>query len=187
MATQKKLTIKDASFVNKKTGITMTYLIISRNDEDVYCFIDADKEAAWEKAKEYVKSNSFSETDGFTQTNLIVAGDTIKFSESVFAGSFRNARFIGERTNVAKVLKESYGSAKGQHTFTLKITESVGVDPIEKGSTIRRKGRNLYRNKARRLVWDNEDARDSVAAEKHARGDKSRAEQAGRRAEKYGL
>lgn len=72
----------------------------------------------------------------------------IQFTEAVFSGNYRKPRFEGERTIIGTIVKESYGNARGQHTFTILVEEVTGTwaDDIEPGTTIRRKGRNVYRN-----------------------------------------
>lgn len=117
--------------------------------------------------------------------NSIVTGDIIKFTEAVFRGSFRRPQFIGERTVTADVLRESYGADKQQHTFTLKIIECTGTEPLTAGSMTRRKGRNIYRNGVSRLAWSNEAARRQVVTEKHQRGDLARAARDERKMEEW--
>lgn len=81
----------------------------------------------------------------------------------------------------AFVVKESYGAAKQQHTFTLEVIASEGVDPIERGSTIRRKGRNIYRNGTYRGMWGDESARQENLSEKYERGYVARQERDARK------
>jgi len=57
------------------------------------------------------------------------------------------------------------------------------VEPLAAGTTIRRKGRNVYRNGTWRQPWPDEAARRLVASEKHARGDVARAVRQARREE----
>jgi hypothetical protein len=116
-------------------------------------------------------------------TGDVVAGDTIRFSEGVFGGSFRRSQFLGERLVEARVIRESYGADRQQHTFTLGVLASSGVEPLAAGTTIRRKGRNVYRNGTWRQPWPDEAARRLVASEKHARGDVARAVRQARREE----
>ncbi len=113
-------------------------------------------------------------------TGDVVTGDMIRFTEGVFSGSFRRPKFIGNRIITARVVKDSYGDAKQQHTFALVIIHSYGVntDEIKVGSTLRRKGRNVYRNGTERLLWDDENKRESVAYEKHCRGHAARQDRA---------
>ena len=128
-----------------------------------------------------VQTAGCCEPDRWLYTASVCQGDTIKFTEGVFAGSYRNARFVGERVLVCKVIKDSYGALKQQHTFTLQVITCTGMEPVKKGKTIRRKGRTIYRYGVERLVWNDEQHREAVAAEKHKRGDVARAARAARR------
>ena len=114
-------------------------------------------------------------------TGDVVAGDVIEFTEAVFAGSFRKPRYVGERTIQAEVLRDSYGAAKQQHTFTLKVLASAGAEPLSAGTITTRKGRNVYRNGTRRAPWPVEADRRAALDEKHARGDLARADRAERK------
>lgn len=105
----------------------------------------------------------------------VVTGDTIRFTESVFGGSFRKPRYLGERTVEAIVIGDSYGAGRQQHTFSLVIVTCEGVDPLTPGTKTTRKGRNVYRNGTVRKPWIDEAQRVSAAEEKHARGDIARA------------
>jgi hypothetical protein len=67
----------------------------------------------------------------------------IKFKEAVFIGNYPNASYSHDRTIIGTIIKDSYGSLKGQHTFTILVEESDDSD-ILIGSKIRRKGRNVY-------------------------------------------
>ena len=109
-------------------------------------------------------------------------GDTILFSEAVFGGSHRRPTHLGERTIVARVLKDSYGAERQQHTFTLEVLASEGVQPLDSGIRTRRKGRNIYRHGCKRMPWQDERQRREALEEKHTRGDAARAERAERRA-----
>ena len=111
-----------------------------------------------------------SERDWVDASGDVVAGDVILFQESVFGGSHRNPIYKGSRTIQAKVLRESYGTEKQQHTFTMSVISSKGTDAVPAGAEIRRKGRNIYRNGTQRLVWLDEGERKRIALEKHSRG-----------------
>ena len=111
-------------------------------------------------------------------TGDVVAGDQIKFTEGVFDGSYRKPKFVGPRTIEALVLRDSYGREKQQHTFTLKVLASAGTNPLTVGKTVRRKGRNVYRNGTMRRAWKNESDRAAARAEKHERGDAARVDRA---------
>jgi hypothetical protein len=114
-----------------------------------------------------------------TCTGDIVVGDTIRFTEGVFGGSLRRPTLLGRRTIEAVVKRDSYGAGKQQHTFTLLVLSCAGAadilaNTISAGSTIQRKGRNVYRNGTHRKPWADEAARHPVLAEKHARGGAAR-------------
>jgi hypothetical protein len=113
-------------------------------------------------------------------TGDVVVGDEIRFIEAVFSGSHRTPTFLGERTIEARVTKDSYGADRQQHTFTLEVLSCVGINPVARGKTIRRKGRNIYRNGTMRRVWADEAARIDAENEKHGRGDSARADRAAR-------
>ena len=108
-------------------------------------------------------------------TGDVVVGDTILFTEGVFTGSHRKPKFAGERTIIAEIMKDSYGELKQQHTFTLKVIFCEGIQAIEVNKTIRRKGRNVYRNGTKRKPWSDETQRTVAQDEKHTRGDVARA------------
>lgn len=116
-------------------------------------------------------------------TGDVVTGDTIKFTEAVFGGSYRKPKYLGTREVVAAVVSDSYGSTKQQHTFTIEIIDSSGLDPLSAGTKTTRKGRNIYRNGTLRMEWANEANRNQEAVDKHARGDAARATRDARRAE----
>ena len=97
-------------------------------------------------------------------------GDVILFTEGVFYGSYRKPKFVGERRIAARIVKDSYGSAKQQHTFTLEVISSDGTDPLQPGTVTKRKGRNIYRNGTMRQPWTDEAARKEVLNDKHERG-----------------
>lgn len=116
-----------------------------------------------------------SEEFSINCTGDVVSGDHIRFNEGVFSGSYRKPKFQGERIIEARVIRDSYGDAKQQHTFTLEVTASEGEDALPVGKTIRRKGRNVYRNGTHRKPWGNETQRGEALEEKHQRGDNARA------------
>ena len=113
--------------------------------------------------------------DGYfiNATGDVVVGDEVKFERAIFDGSWRRPKFTGFETVVGRVVRDSYGSLKQQHTFTIQL---------EDGSTTRIKGRNLYGNGVYRRKWADELARRNVANEKHIRGNKARADRDNRRA-----
>lgn len=116
-------------------------------------------------------------------TSDACSGDVILFTEAVFGGSFRKPKFLGNRRVAARIVKDSYGTDKQQHTFTLEILASDGEDALKAGSTTTRKGRNVYRNGTMRQPWTDEAERRAVIDDKHRRGDAARAERQARRTE----
>lgn len=100
-------------------------------------------------------------------TGDVVVGDEVRFDRATFTGSFKNAKFAGYERVTAKVIKDSYGQDKQQHTFTLQF---------EDGTTSRIKGRNLYANGVWRKPWENEEDRVLAQEDTHLRGDVAREE-----------
>ncbi|GEM_PF-972890 len=109
-------------------------------------------------------------------TGDVVQGDVIQFKEAVFTGTWKKPVYAGDRIITGRVVKESYGEDKQQHTFTLQLLDIQGTksDEYMPGMEIRRKGRNVYKNGVRRQEWVDETLRDEVANEKHERGGKAR-------------
>lgn len=116
-------------------------------------------------------------------------GDIILFEEGVFGGSYRNPTFLGSRKILAEIISDSYGEAKQQHTFTLRLIRCSGYQAADvrnkakksKTGSIRRKGRNVYRNGTKRAAWADEAQRQASLDEKYRRGADARAERAYRR------
>ncbi len=145
--------------------------------DDVRRHVDTEVEKDLEKEKEASvdeTSRPHYTDEWVNATGDVVQGDTIRFKEAVFGGSFRRPHYLGERTITAYVAKDSYGDAKQQHTFTLDIVAVEGYDASSVLQRTTRKGRNVYRNGTERLRWKDEAQRDLIAAEKHQRGDLAR-------------
>jgi len=100
----------------------------------------------------------------------LVTGDTVKFKEAVFSGSYKKPRWVGDREITAEVINDSYGDKKQQHTFTIRVIHCTGYDCLPTGKITTRKGRNIYKNDPVRLTWENEDERVGASEEKHKRG-----------------
>lgn len=100
-------------------------------------------------------------------TGDAVMGDEVRFERAKFTGSFRNAKFAGFERITGKIVRDSYGEEKQQHTFTLELAD---------GSKLKIKGRNLYANGTFRKPWTDESQRQTVREEKHQRGDFARAQ-----------
>lgn len=96
-----------------------------------------------------------------------VVGDKVRFEKAVFSGSFRSAKFERFELITGEIIKDSYGDAKQQHTFTLLLSN---------GEKMIIKGRNLYRNGLWRKPWLNENQREQALIEKHRRGRQARSD-----------
>ena len=87
-------------------------------------------------------------------------GDEVVFLRAIFGGSLKNPKFLRNEIVQGTIIADSYGAARGQHTFT--VLKEDGVKLLIKG-------RNLYRNglfaKPR-----NEEERSEALSEKHERG-----------------
>ena len=99
----------------------------------------------------------------------ITVGAKIKFEETVWKGSYPNAKPAGKRTLVGTVTKDSYGDKRGQHTFTIEIESVHGYESekIEVGSTLRRKGRTLWNGEV--SVLSTPENYENLKEEKHNR------------------
>ncbi|URE42513.1 hypothetical protein MUK42_15301 [Musa troglodytarum] len=106
-------------------------------------------------------------------TGDVCKGDVVLFRQRVydkFDKVSRSANIIGKRIIAGRVVKESYGAAKQQHTFTVEILWCKGKKALPPLFPLLVKGRNLYRLKTFRQHWSNELERSKVLAEKHQRG-----------------
>ncbi|KAH0851762.1 LOW QUALITY PROTEIN: hypothetical protein HID58_094486 [Brassica napus] len=81
-----------------------------------------------------------------------------------------SGKIMGRRTVAGQVVKESYGTAKQQHTFTIEVLWCEGMQKLPPLYPLLVKGRNLYRLMTMRQRWANEDDRVKVLSEKHSRG-----------------
>ncbi|MCO5552148.1 hypothetical protein L7F22_005658 [Adiantum nelumboides] len=102
-------------------------------------------------------------------------GDVVLFKQQVYdffnvGGRCSVGPPVGIRTIAGRIVRESYGSAKQQHTFTVEVLWSTGERPLPPLHQLIMKGRNLYRVKTLRQAWDDETARTRKLLEKHARG-----------------
>ncbi|KAK9285298.1 hypothetical protein L1049_024489 [Liquidambar formosana] len=122
-------------------------------------------------------------------TGDVCKGDVVLFTQKVyekFDKVTRSGRILGKRTIAGRVVKESYGAAKQQHTFTVEILWSKGIKRLPPLFPLLVKGRNLYRLKTFRQRWNNEAERLKVLAEKHKRGAAARLVRAMKKTKKTG-
>lgn len=105
-------------------------------------------------------------------TGDVCVGDSILFVERIWQGtgysrySRKPSVLVGYEIREARVIKDSYGKEKQQHTFTLECS----------GKRKLIKGRNLYAVGVWRKFWKDENKRNDVIGEKHVRGDLARQE-----------
>ncbi|KAH8508473.1 hypothetical protein H0E87_010550 [Populus deltoides] len=102
----------------------------------------------------------------------VCKGDVVMFVQKVYSKFnkvTRHGKILGRRTVAGRVVKESYGSAKQQHTFTVEVLWSKGVKKLPPFSPLLVKGRNIYKLRTFRQCWINEAERQKVLAEKHKR------------------
>ncbi|RLN41609.1 zinc finger CCCH domain-containing protein 62-like [Panicum miliaceum] len=116
-------------------------------------------------------------------------GDVVMFEQNIYRrkkGAPRDVkgRLCGQRTNAGRIIKESYGTAKQHHTFTIEILWRKGYKPWPPLHPLLIKGRNLYKDKTMRQPWPDEEERNRVIKEKHERGDLARKSRAARIHEK---
>ena len=100
--------------------------------------------------------------------NDLVQGMKVKFVQPVFGGSWKRPQFLGERTIVATIIKDSYGSKRGQHTFTLSVESATGYDSENVKDQMRIKGRNLYKG-LESIISEPENVQE-LKDDKHIRG-----------------
>lgn len=111
-----------------------------------------------EKLKPYINIYNNDITGDATQ------GDEVVFVEAQFTGSFKSAKFTGFEVVEGKIIKDSYGADKQQHTFTLELKD---------GSKKMIKGRNIYKYGLFAKPRDFEERQENLE-EKHYRGEKAR-------------
>ncbi|GAV72481.1 SAP domain-containing protein [Cephalotus follicularis] len=118
----------------------------------------------------------------------VCKGDIVLFTQKVyekFDKVTRHGRPFGKRTVAGRVIKESYGAALQQHTFTVRlgvilcvgnieVLWSTGIKKLPPLFPLLVKGRNLYKLKTFRQRWNNEAERVKVLDEKHERGTAAR-------------
>ncbi|KAK7381890.1 hypothetical protein VNO80_00439 [Phaseolus coccineus] len=116
-------------------------------------------------------------------------GDVVLFEQNVYemfniASRSASGPPCGTRIVAGRIVKESYGAAKQQHTFTIEVLWSKGEKPLPPLYPLLIKGRNLYRLKTLRQKWEDEAKRQKILMEKHSRGYIARADRESRIQEK---
>ncbi|KAB1218325.1 Zinc finger CCCH domain-containing protein 62 [Morella rubra] len=129
------------------------------------------------------------ETESRPMQGDACTGDVVMFEQNVYemfniASRSAGGPPSGTRTVVGRIVKESYGAAKQQHTFTIEVLWSKGDKPLPPLHPLLIKGRNLYRLKTLRQTWEDERERQKVMMEKHLRGSTARCDREARLQEK---
>lgn len=95
--------------------------------------------------------------ENLIETDNVVSGDLILFTEDVYEGEFFNAKVIGRRNVLAKVYRHNYGH--NYITFSLKVIDAIGckADEVKEKLYIRKREPNLLsKYKVYRTLWKNE-------------------------------
>ena len=151
-------------------------------------FLQSLRDASWQER--ITKEDEASQIDKATRCHSIpckgdvCVGDQLVFVDRIWERQRINS--YGKMANVitdyqlveAEVIRDSYGAAKQQHTFTLKL-----ADKTERLI----KGRNLYAIGCWRRVWDDETQRNGALDEKHVRGKRARVERTHRKLDQWGF
>ncbi|GMH03820.1 hypothetical protein Nepgr_005659 [Nepenthes gracilis] len=116
-------------------------------------------------------------------------GDVVMFEQNVYEGFNIVSRsasgpLCGKRIIAGRIVKESYGAAKQQHTFTVEVLWSKGYKPLPPLHPLLIKGRNLYKLNTVRQRWVDEAERLRVLHEKYSRGHVARSNRENRIQEK---
>ncbi|KAK7294482.1 hypothetical protein RJT34_17371 [Clitoria ternatea] len=116
-------------------------------------------------------------------------GDVVLFEQNVYemfnlASRSASGPPCGKRIVAGRIVKESYGVAKQQHTFTIEVLWSKGEKPLPPLYPLLIKGRNLYRLQTLRQKWEDEAKRQKILTEKHLRGSVAKADREARIQEK---
>ncbi|KAK2654759.1 hypothetical protein Ddye_014615 [Dipteronia dyeriana] len=116
-------------------------------------------------------------------------GDVVMFEQNVYemfniASRSASGPPCGKRIVAGRIVKESYGATKQQHTFTIEVLWSKGEKPLPPLHPLLIKGRNLYRLETLRQRWEDEGERRKVLMEKHVRGSHARSNRETRICEK---
>ncbi|KAK9670403.1 hypothetical protein RND81_13G199800 [Saponaria officinalis] len=122
-----------------------------------------------------VKLKFFTQGHLLTLTAKVMSvGEILSSSHKRSMEVTRNGKLLGKRTIAGRIVKESYGAAKQQHTFTVEVLWSKGVKKLPPLFPLLVKGRNLYRLNTYRQPWKYEGDRRQILAEKHRRGTAAR-------------
>lgn len=144
------------------------------------------KSVLLERIQEHLEIKDGSGEEKYPKSSFVLdckgdacTGDIVMFEQNVYdmynvAARSSGGPSIGTRTVAGRIIKESYGAAKQQHTFTIEVLWSKGEKPLLPLRSLLIKGRNLYRLKTMRQRWPSEEERMRSLQEKHNRGSLAR-------------
>lgn len=140
------------------------------------------KEVLFERIKEHLEISNGGGEKKYSASSFVLdckgdscTGDIVMFEQNVYemfniASRSASGPPCGTRIVAGRIVKESYGAAKQQHTFTIEVLWSKGEKPFPPLHPLLIKGRNLYRLKTLRQRWEDEGERQKILMEKHSRG-----------------
>ncbi|XP_020232205.1 zinc finger CCCH domain-containing protein 62 [Cajanus cajan] len=174
-----KLKVDECKLYLRKNGLRLT-----GNKETLIQRIKEHLEILHGGEKKYPPSSFVLNCKGDACT-----GDVVLFEQNVYemfniASRSASGPPCGKRIVAGRIVKESYGAAKQQHTFTIEVLWSKGEKPLPPLHPLLIKGRNLYRLKTMRQKWEDEVKRQKILMEKHSRGSFARADREARIQEK---
>ncbi|KAG8481810.1 hypothetical protein CXB51_027201 [Gossypium anomalum] len=150
--------------------------------------LSGNKDVLIQRIKEHLEISNGGGEKKYPLSSFVVnckgdacTGDVVMFEQNVYemfniASRSASGPPCGTRIVVGRIVKESYGSAKQQHTFTIEVLWSKGEKPLPPLHPLLIKGRNLYRLKTLRQRWEDEGERQKVLVEKHSRGSLARSD-----------
>ncbi|MCD9641491.1 hypothetical protein HAX54_027703 [Datura stramonium] len=176
-----KLTLKDYKAYLRSNGLRLS----GTKEECIHRIIEHWRMKDGNGHRQYPRS-SFT----INCTGDVCKGDVVLFTQKVYKNfdkMTRGGELLGKRTIAGRIVKESYGAAKQQHTFTVEVLWSQGVKQLPSLFPLLVKGRNLYKLKTFRQRWKDEEERLEVLAEKHKRGEAARSIRAARKSKSIKL
>ncbi|XP_030547207.1 zinc finger CCCH domain-containing protein 62 [Rhodamnia argentea] len=158
--------------------------------------LTGNKETLIQRIKEHIEIVTGKGAEKYPVSSFVLkckgdacTGDVVMFEQNVYelfniASRSASGPSCGKRIVAGRILKESYGAAKQQHTFTIEVLWSKGEKPLPPLHPLLIKGRNLYRYNTMRQRWEDEGERTKALMEKHSRGSLARSHREARLQEK---
>ncbi|CAI7855954.1 unnamed protein product, partial [Closterium sp. NIES-53] len=80
-------------------------------------------------------------------TGDVCRKDVVLFRQRIFKGHSKKSKCLGCRMVAGRVVMESYGEKRQQHTFTVEVIWSTGLQALPPMKQLLVKGRFLYKHK----------------------------------------